>query len=111
MNEGKQTDMKMNKVLFTTENLPDGVIVKEVFGMVQVTGTVEVSKKGAIRGFLDRNKNEYQEIIDSFVSSAPSEANAILGVQISTSSQSFNNGTFLYITYIGTPAVIEGNID
>jgi uncharacterized protein YbjQ (UPF0145 family) len=97
----------MEKALFTTENLPAGLLVKEVFGMIQVTGTVEVSNKGMIRGLLERKRNEYQEVIDSFVNSAPSEANAILGVQISTSSQQFSNGTFLYITYIGTPAVIE----
>lgn len=54
-------------------------------------------------------KNEYQEVIDSFADSAPDEANAILGVQIATSSQQFSNGTFLYVTYIGTPAIIEEN--
>ncbi|MFY8325435.1 hypothetical protein [Pseudoalteromonas sp. ZZD1] len=97
----------MSKTLFTTENLPDGLIVKETFGMIQVTGTVEVSNKGIIRGMLQRNKNEYQEVIDSFVDSAPYEANAILGVQIATSSQQFSNGTFLYVTYIGTPAIVE----
>ena len=56
---------------------------------------------------MERNRNEYQEVIDSFVESAPPEANAILGVQISTSTQHFSNGTFMYITYIGTPAIIE----
>lgn len=97
----------MSVTLFTTENLPEGCIVRETFGMIQVTGTVEVSNKGIIRGMLQRNKNEYQEVIDSFVESAPDEANAILGVQIATSSQQFSNGTFLYVTYIGTPAIIE----
>jgi len=97
----------MSKTLFTTENLPEGCIVKETFGMIQVTGTVEVSNKGIIRGMLQRNKNEYQEVINSFVDTAPHEANAILGVQIATSSQQFSNGTFLYVTYIGTPAIIE----
>lgn len=100
----------MTKLILTTDVLPDGVVVKEVFSMIQLTGTVEVSSKGLIRGLLEKNKNEYQEIIDSFVRSAPTEANAIIGVQISTSAQSFNNGTFLYVTYIGTPAVLEGNI-
>ena len=99
----------MSITLFTTENLPEGCIVKETFGMIQVTGTVEVSSKGMIRGMLQRNKNEYQEVIDSFADSAPDEANAILGVQIATSSQQFSNGTFLYVTYIGTPAIIEEN--
>ena len=98
----------MEKALFTTENLPQGLVVKDVFGMIQVTGAVEVSNKGMMRGLLERKKNEYQEVIESFVNSAPAEANAILGVQVSTSSQQFRNGTFLYITYIGTPAIIEG---
>lgn len=75
--------------------------------MIQITGTVEVSNKGMIRELFERKRNEYQEVIDAFVDTAPTEANAILGVQISTSSQSFNNGTFLYVTYIGTPAIIE----
>ncbi len=97
----------MEKTLFTTDNLPEGIVVKEVFGMIQVTGSVEVSKKSMIRGLLDRKKNEYQDVIDAFVDSAPTETNAILGVQISTSSQSFSNGIFLYVTYIGTPAIIE----
>lgn len=100
----------MTKLLITTENLPEGIVVKEIFGMIQITGTVEVSNKGVIRGLLERNKNEYQEVIDAFIRSAPSEANAIIGVQISTAVQNFNNGTFLYVTYIGTPAVLEGNI-
>ena len=97
----------MGKILLTSDNLPEGMSVKQVFGLTQVTGTVEVSKKGMIRGLLEKDKNEFQEVIDSFIKSAPAEANAIIGVQISTSSQQFTNGTFLYVTYIGTPAVIE----
>ncbi|TMP72553.1 hypothetical protein [Pseudoalteromonas sp. S1608] len=99
----------MSKTMFTTDNLPEGFIVKETFGIIQYTGTVEVSHKGLLRGMLERNKNEYQDVIDAFVNSAPRESNAILGVQISTSSQQFSNGTFLYVTYIGTPAIIEEN--
>ncbi|MCK9744185.1 hypothetical protein [Pseudomonas syringae] len=100
----------MTKLLLTTENLPEGIAVKEVFGMIQVTGPVEVSNKGLVRGFFERNKNEYREVIDAFINSAPSEANAIIGVQISTAVQNFSNGTFLYVTYVGTPAVLEGDI-
>lgn len=100
----------MGIALFTTDNLPKDLVVKELFGLTQVTGTVEVSAKGMLRGLMERDKNEYQEVINAFTNSAPSEANAILGVQISTSSQQFNNGTFLYITYVGTPAIVEGNI-
>ncbi len=97
----------MKKYIFTTENLPENIIVKELFGMVQTTGIVEISKKGFIRGLIEGKKNEYQKVINAFVNNCPNEANAILGVQISTSSQQFNNGTFIYVTYIGTPAIIE----
>jgi regulator of nucleoside diphosphate kinase len=97
----------MKKHIFTTENLPENITVKELFGMVQVTGTVEISKKGFIRGLIERKKDEYQEIMDTFVNNCPNEANAILGVRISTSSQQFDNGTFIYLTYVGTPAIIE----
>lgn len=100
----------MTKLLLTTDNLPEGITVKEIFGLIQVTGTVEVSNKGVIRGLLERKRNEYQEVIDAFIRSAPSEANAVIGVQISTTVQNYSNGTFLYVTYIGTPAVLEGNI-
>ncbi len=99
--------MTSNKLLFTTERIPDGFVVKKMFGLVQITGTVEVSKKGGTRGVLERDKNEYQDILNNFKASAPGEANAILGVQVSTAAQSFNNGTFLFVTYIGTPAIIE----
>ncbi len=97
----------MDKILFSTDQMPVGMEVKQIYSMIQYTGTVELSNKGLIRGLLERNKNEYQEIMNSFINFAPDESNAIIGVQISTSSQSFNNGSFLYITYIGTPAIID----
>ncbi|MDG6774620.1 hypothetical protein QCB45_09765 [Thiomicrorhabdus sp. ZW0627] len=100
----------MEKILFTTDQMPAGMEVKQLFSMIQATGTVELSKKGLIRGLIEQNRNEYQDVLDSFISYAPTKANAVIGVQISTSAQSFNNGTFLYVTYIGTPAII-GDIE
>lgn len=96
----------MEKILFSTDKLPAGIEIKQLYSMVQVTGTIEISKKGMIRGLITKNKNEYQEIMESLISSAPPEANAIIGIQISTSAQEFKNGSFLYVTYIGTPAII-----
>ncbi len=86
--------------------MPAGMEVKKTYSMIQFTGTVEISNKGLIRGLIDRNRNEYQEIMDRFIGYAPREANAIIGVQISTAAQGFNNGSFLFVTYIGTPAII-----
>ena len=96
----------MEKILFTTDRLPTGMEIKTLFPMIQTTGTIEVSKKGLLRGILERKKNESQEIIDQFRNYAPDEANAIIGVQVSTAAQGFSNGSFLYVTYIGTPAII-----
>ena len=96
----------MEKILFSTDQMPAGMEVKQIYSMVQVTGTVEISNKGIVRGFLERNNNEYQKVMDKLISYAPSEANAIIGVQISTAAQAFNNATYLYVTYIGTPATI-----
>ncbi|OUS72643.1 hypothetical protein B5G52_07950 [Pseudoalteromonas sp. A601] len=76
----------MGITLFNTENLPEGCIVKETFVMIQAAGTAYVPIKGIARGILQRNRNEYQEVIDSFVDNARIKTNAILGVQVSTSS-------------------------
>lgn len=100
----------MSKVLFSTDQMPLGIEVKQIYSMIQVTGTVEISNKGLLRGIFEKNKNEYQEVMDRLINSAPDEANAIIGVQVSTAAQGFNNGSFLYITYIGTPAII-GDIE
>ncbi len=97
----------MDRILFSTDQMPIGIEIKQIYAMIQVSGTVEISKKGLLRGIFDRNKNEYQEILDRFIGHAPSEANAVIGVQISTAAQAFNNGSFLYVTYIGTPAIIS----
>lgn len=98
-------------LLLTTPVLPEGLVIKEAFSMILVNKTVELSNKGFIRGFMERNRNEYEEAIAFFKSQAPSNANAIIGVQVSTSTQNFSNGTFLYMTIVGTPIIyreVEG---
>ena len=100
----------MEKMLFTTDTVPVGMEIKKMYPMTQFTGRIEISNKGLFRAVMDKNRNEYQEIMESFARHAPVEANAIIGVQISTSAQKLDDGTFLYVTYIGTPAVI-GDIE
>lgn len=92
-------------LLLTTQTLPEGCVVKQAYSMILVNKAIEISNKGLVRGVLERNRNEYDEAIDLFVSFAPSEANAIIGVQISTSTQHFSNGIYLYLTMVGTPIV------
>ena len=100
----------MSVYLFSTDVLPVGMEVKQMFPLVQYTAQIEISKKTLIKSIADRNRNEYQEAIDALMACAPDDANAIIGIQVSTAAQGFNNGSYLYITYIGTPAII-GDID
>jgi len=92
-------------LLLTTSSLPDGLVVKEAFTMVLINKAIEVSNKGVLRGLLEKDRNEYQEALDFLASQAPQDANAIIGIQISTSTQQFSNGTFLYLTAVGTPII------
>ncbi len=96
-------------LLLSTETLPESCEIKVMLSIVQVTRAIEISNKGTIRGFLDRDRNEYQEAMNELASSAPRDANAIIGINVSTASQQFSNATYLYITYIGTPIIYQDN--
>jgi len=96
-------------LLLTTEILPTNCGIVEMYSMVQVTKTIEVSNKSFMRSVFEKNKNEYQEAMDLLAQSAPSDANAIIGIKVASSTQKFSNGTFLYLTYIGTPVTYQEN--
>ncbi|WP_371194775.1 hypothetical protein [Glaciecola sp. SC05] len=96
----------MSKLILTNNTLPEGMVIAEVFSMIQFTGTIEISDRGIVVGLFEKKRTEYQDIIDNFAASAPAEANAITGVQISTTTQAFEGITYLYITYVGTPVVL-----
>ena len=97
--------------VLTTDSIPFDVTVKEVFSMMESTYPIEISKKGLFRSFItEANRNEHQEAFDAFViavrNSCP-QANFVIGAKVSTAVGSFSNGTFLCITYIGTPVFAE----
>ncbi|WP_084455205.1 hypothetical protein [Comamonas composti] len=94
-------------LLLSTETLPENCVIKEMYSLVQVTRAIEVSDKGLIRGILERKRNEYQEALEQLTLCAPSDANAIIGVKVTSSTQNFSNGTYLYLTYIGTPILYQ----
>lgn len=96
----------MRKLLITGDILPSTMSVAEVFSMVQFTGTVEISERGTVVGLFERKRTNEQDIIDQFAASAPSEANAIVGVQVSTATHRFGELSYLYITYVGTPVLL-----
>ncbi|HEO98986.1 MAG TPA: heavy metal-binding domain-containing protein [Epsilonproteobacteria bacterium] len=91
----------------TTETLPENLKIKSMFSMIEITYKIQISQKGLIKGFLERKRNEHQEALDKLIENAPSEANAIIGVKHSTATHVFPEGSFLFITYIGTPVVLE----
>ncbi|OTP90576.1 hypothetical protein B5S43_12665 [Gilliamella apicola] len=95
--------------IITADTLPNNMRIKEIHGIIETTYPIEISKKGFIRGLVERNKNEHQEAYDNFVNSAKElgNGNTIYGVKISTAIGSFSNGIFLYITYYGTIATTE----
>jgi hypothetical protein len=93
--------------VLTTDTLPPSLKLVECFGFVSFTATVEISQKGLIRGALERGRNEQQEAFDAFVQSAPREANVLYGVRVSTAAAQFQNGSFLYMTFIGTAGRAE----
>ena len=92
--------------IVTTETVP-GYEIKDVVDTIYLTSTVEVSNKGLIRSFLERDRNETQEIMNQFVQSVPNGVNAIVGFRINTTSQAFSNKVLMYYTLYGTAVVIE----
>ncbi|MHB8292379.1 MAG: hypothetical protein ACYDB5_10710 [bacterium] len=95
--------MLRNIIMVTTDKIPMPHIIENYWSMIEFTAQIEISKKGLIRKLIEGEKNEHEIAYSSFLESMPKEANGVIGVKVSTSAQQFNNGTFLYITYIGTP--------
>lgn len=89
--------------VLTTDTLPPGFELIEVFGLVETTYTQPL-QKGLIQGLIERNRNERQEAIDHFCRSAPSATNIIFGVGVSTTVITTASGPALLITHYGTAA-------
>ena len=94
-------------LLLSTDHIPVSHEIETVFDMVEVTYRIQISSKGLIQGLLDRNRNEHDEAMQLLAKVAPSSANAIIGIKVSSATQAFNEGTFLYLTYIGTPVAFR----
>lgn len=94
-------------LITTTNTVPANFEVKTMFDLVLITLSIEVSDKGLIRNLIEKKRNDYEEAIAQLIKLAPADANAIIGVQVSTATQQFSNGVFLALTLIGTPVYIE----
>lgn len=94
-------------LLLSTDHIPVSHEIQTVFDMVEVTYPIQISSKGVVQGFLERNRNEHQEAMDLLVQAAPAGANAIIGIKVTSAAQAFSDGSFLYLTYIGTPVAFR----
>lgn len=95
--------MERELLIVSTDVLPIAHEVEQVWSVVSYTGRVEVSSKGLVRGMLERGRNEHQEVYDGFAAAMPTEANAVVGVRVSTTTGEFGPAVVLFITYTGTP--------
>ena len=94
-------------LLLSTDHIPVSHEIETVYDMVEVTYRIQISSKGLIQGLLEKKRNEHEEAMQFLVKAAPKEANAIIGIKVSSATQAFNDGTFLYLTYIGTPVAFR----
>lgn len=95
----------MTPLVITTPELPAelGATIEYVYSMVTTTTPVQISQKPLLQAIFGTKTSSWQQAWDNFVGSAPNDANAIIGVSVSTAVGSFGNGTFLYVTMAGTP--------
>lgn len=75
--------------------------------MIEVTTLIEKSRKGALRTLIEGAGAGHQDALERFILARPAEANALVGVRVSTAGLTAGDGaTFLAITYIGTPVLL-----
>jgi len=83
----------MSKLLLTTDRLPEGMAIAEVYNMIQYTGTIEVSERGVVVGLYERKRADHQDIIDNFSACAPSDAYFCLTSFAALNTSSFEGRT------------------
>lgn len=86
--------------------LPKNMEVKRIFSMVLSHTIIKVNDKNILKGLFSKSKSETDVAIQEFAAQAPSEANAIVGITMSTAPVAFDNNNYVCITLAGTPAVL-----
>ncbi len=90
-----------------TTPLPSEYRLITNLGVCSSCSTIQLNRKGLIQSLTERNRDEWAEAYDKFIASAPRGATIVFGVQVSTATAQFDNGTFLYLTITGTAAIHE----
>lgn len=98
-------------LILSTDVLPEGYTVETLYGLVEITQPIELSQKSFLRRVTEQETNGHEtalaELTKAALQASGGKANIIFGVKVSTAISTFSNGTFLYMTYIGTAARIE----
>ena len=97
-------------IMTTTENLPDGFHLKEIFPLIFVTAPITLSGKSPMRlmkEFVKGGENEYETAFGLLEAQAPSGANAIVGIRHSTCMGIIEKQVVMQLTLIGTPVFVE----
>ena len=92
--------MVRNMRAYCAGALPTGVQVRRTFDMIVHTGTID------LHGHAD---DRSEAIRREFVAMAPEEANAVIGVQITTDVVLYDigGGGAMYVTFAGNPAILD----
>lgn len=97
----------------TTDHLPDGVSVITLFSVIGLTTTIKLTR-GLSDIFRESPDSERAKALDNLAQSATgftdangNQANAIIGVRVSTTTASFEDGLYMFMTWYGTPAIVD----
>ena len=98
-------------LLLTTDTLPPGYSIVNVFGFVEQTTAIEISEKSLLRKIFEDKSNGTQGAIDNLIIKAmqmsQGKGNLIYGVKVTSATAMYDNGAFLYLTHIGTVAEVR----
>ena len=90
----------------TIETLPHNRVIEDSYPMLEIGYMIRLTNKKLFQKSINGEVSNREEALNDFISKAPKEANAIIGIRISLATQSFNDANFMYIVYSGTPVRI-----
>lgn len=96
-------------LLLTTNTIPNDIEIEEIFGLVQTTTQIKIGGKLSLFSGLEKKATNQDAINDLEAAIRECGCNAAIGVSITTSIGSFDNGSFLYISYLATAIRVKEN--
>ena len=95
----------------TIETLPNNRVIEDSYPMLEMGYMIRLTNKTLFQKSKDGEVSNRQEALNDFISQAPQEANAIIGIRVSVTTQSFKDANFMYIIYSGTPVrIVESTL-